>query len=249
MARKYREYTDNDVIENASKSNCLSDLLRKLGLKAIGGNYNHIRKTLQRLKINCDHWDSKKNKAWSKGKQLKDWSEYSRVENFKHHLIAKRGHKCERCNLAEWQNQKIPLEIEHINGDRTDNNENNLSILCCNCHALTPTWRGRKNKLPKPEKKNEDIIQKECLYCLSKFSGNKKFCSLICSNKYNGLKRIESDCYTKIKWPSIDVLNNMIDQNGYLKTSKLLGVSDNAIRKHIKNRNKYLKTNNISNFL
>lgn len=147
MSRKYREYTDEDVIKLSAQSSGMSELLRKLGLRVAGGNFNHMRKTLQRLGLNCEHWDPKKNQAWSKGKQLKDWSDYSKTESLKPHLIQERGHKCERCLLSEWQGKEIPLEVEHSNGDRTDNRKENLLLLCCNCHALTKTWRGRKNKV------------------------------------------------------------------------------------------------------
>jgi hypothetical protein len=41
--------------------------------------------------------------------------------------------------------QNIPLELEHKNGNNTDNRIENLTLLCPNCHALTETYRG-KNK-------------------------------------------------------------------------------------------------------
>jgi hypothetical protein len=100
-----------------------------------------IKKIIQELKIDCSHWTGQ---AWNKNEQLKDWSEYSRVEKLKPHLLSLRGHKCEQCQRTEWENKSIPLEVEHINGDRTDNRLENLKLLCCNCHALTPTWRRRK---------------------------------------------------------------------------------------------------------
>ncbi|MDE1988391.1 MAG: HNH endonuclease, partial [Patescibacteria group bacterium] len=37
----------------------------------------------------------------------------------------------------------LPLELDHINGDRHDNRLENLRILCPNCHSLKPTHRGR----------------------------------------------------------------------------------------------------------
>ena len=38
---------------------------------------------------------------------------------------------------------KIALELEHVDGDNTNNDLSNLKFLCPNCHSMTPTWRGR----------------------------------------------------------------------------------------------------------
>lgn len=38
----------------------------------------------------------------------------------------------------------LPLELDHINGERSDNRIENPGILCPNCHALTETYRGKK---------------------------------------------------------------------------------------------------------
>jgi len=142
MLRKYRNYTDQDIIRIAAEVTSMAQLLKKLGLKATGGNYANIRKALQRLNLNCEHWTGQ---GWSKDQQLKDWSGYSKIEALKPHLIKKRGHQCERCELKTWQGKPITLEVDHVNGDRTDNREENLKLYCPNCHALTPTWRGRKD--------------------------------------------------------------------------------------------------------
>ena len=55
-------------------------------------------------------------------------------------------HKCYRCNLQEWQNQEIPLELEHIDGNPNNHVINNLTLLCPNCHALTSTYKGKNHK-------------------------------------------------------------------------------------------------------
>lgn len=142
MARKYKEYTDDDVIKAAAKVTSMAQLLNSLDLQVAGGNYANMKKTLQRLEVNCDHW---RGQAWNKDQQLKDWSEYTKPARAKPHLIKKRGHACETCGRKTWQGYPIPLELDHINGDRTDNREENWRLNCPNCHALTPTWRGRKN--------------------------------------------------------------------------------------------------------
>ena len=64
-------------------------------------------------------------------------------------LLWRDGYKhkqCEICNGVEWNGVEIPLELDHINGDRYDNRLENLRILCPNCHAQTDTYRGRNKK-------------------------------------------------------------------------------------------------------
>lgn len=51
--------------------------------------------------------------------------------------------RCSCCGGTRWQEGPIPLELDHVNGDRCDNRLQNLRLLCPNCHALTPTYRGR----------------------------------------------------------------------------------------------------------
>jgi hypothetical protein len=136
-----KRYTDNDIILGASQVKSIAGLLSYLGLKPTGGNYSNIKRKLQTLHINTDHWTGA---AWSKGEQLKDWKDYTRASNFKKHLIRLRGNVCECCNLTTWLNKLIKLELHHIDGNRTNNNAKNLQLLCPNCHSYTDTWRNNK---------------------------------------------------------------------------------------------------------
>lgn len=54
--------------------------------------------------------------------------------------------RCEHCRRTEWRDAPIPLELDHVNGDPTDNRLHNLRVLCPNCHALTPTYCGRNRR-------------------------------------------------------------------------------------------------------
>lgn len=54
---------------------------------------------------------------------------------------------CEECGWAEKaRDGRVPLELDHINGDPRDNRIENLRILCPNCHSLKATHRGRNRR-------------------------------------------------------------------------------------------------------
>jgi hypothetical protein len=59
-------------------------------------------------------------------------------------LVEQRGEKCERCgwNKVHSVTGKVPIEIEHIDGNWMNCRPKNLAVLCPNCHSLTPTFRG-----------------------------------------------------------------------------------------------------------
>jgi hypothetical protein len=62
---------------------------------------------------------------------------------------------CSACGWAERHpvTKRIPVEVEHIDGDWKNNHPTNLTLLCPSCHALTPTYRalnwgrGRQTRL------------------------------------------------------------------------------------------------------
>jgi len=73
-----------------------------------------------------------------KGKQYKNTS-----ANIRKYLWEKYNGKCSRCG---WDTPnpvtgRPVLEVEHIDGDHMNNKEENLDLICLNCHSLTPTYR------------------------------------------------------------------------------------------------------------
>ena len=54
--------------------------------------------------------------------------------------------KCDICNFYKWNNEIIPLELHHKDGNYKNNKLSNLQLLCPNCHAQTDTYRGKNKK-------------------------------------------------------------------------------------------------------
>ncbi len=160
MNSKYK-YDETELREKVKQSVNMRHLLSLYGVVPAGGNYGTMKRQLKHFKIDTSHWGTvKQRQGWLKGKThnwsprmplsqilVKDteWGGGShRLKNrlFEENIFER---KCYGCNLYEWKDSPIPLELEHINGDRMDYQKANLTILCPNCHALTKTYRG-KNK-------------------------------------------------------------------------------------------------------
>lgn len=65
-------------------------------------------------------------------------------DRIRNYLFEKYDNKCSKCGWSEV-NQftgRIPLEVEHIDGDYKNNRPENLTLLCPNCHSLTEHYRG-----------------------------------------------------------------------------------------------------------
>lgn len=68
-------------------------------------------------------------------------------KNIKEYLLKNNifEYKCNICNLTQWNNKYISLDLDHIDGNRNNNLLNNLRLLCPNCHSQTETYKGKKN--------------------------------------------------------------------------------------------------------
>lgn len=71
------------------------------------------------------------------------------ISNYiRRYLFEKHHNKCEKCGWSEINKHtgRIPLQIHHIDGNCTNNNEDNLQLLCPNCHSLTDNYCGANKK-------------------------------------------------------------------------------------------------------
>jgi hypothetical protein len=151
FSMKLRKYTKEQLAKAVKESTSKRQVLLKLGVAPYGGNYDVLRKALYHFCIDTSHFTGQ---AWNKGKQLppkvdleKYLSNQIPIQSYKlKNRLLKDGvfeHACMSCKRKTWLSQDIPLELDHINGDNSDNRIQNLRLLCPNCHALTPTYRSK----------------------------------------------------------------------------------------------------------
>lgn len=161
--RTGRRYTDEELIAAVSAEQTMHAVLRRLGYTPNGGIYRAVSAHIREIGLDTSHFTGQ---AWARGRPgrseprpLADvlvlGSPYNSAR-LRRRLVAaglKPTH-CERCGLSEWQGTPLPLHLDHINGDHTDNRLENLRILCPNCHAITETWAGRNRRKGKPAYSN-----------------------------------------------------------------------------------------------
>jgi len=51
-------------------------------------------------------------------------------------------YKCSVCGISNYNNMPITLQVDHIDGDPSNNIPSNLRLICPNCHSQTDTFSG-----------------------------------------------------------------------------------------------------------
>ena len=98
-------------------------------------------------------------KKWKENKISGMRGAYQISMHLKTYLLQKYNFKCARCGWGEVNKytNKLPLEIEHIDGNYLNNKEENLIVLCPNCHSLTSTYKGANKDFGRKSRKKYNI--------------------------------------------------------------------------------------------
>jgi hypothetical protein len=135
-------------------------------------SYNNTRKESKYPVKNCQHCGveyQNANPKYCSHKCATDNRAKKSIENYvstwtvkpqstipKKYVIATKGYKCECCGISEWMDKPIGLQLDHIDGNADNNHEDNLRLLCPNCHTQQDTYAGKNknagNNKPKKEK-------------------------------------------------------------------------------------------------
>lgn len=208
------DFADEDFETIVKGSITFAEIAKKCGYRA-KTSFKPIKRRIELLNIDISHLT---NRASIKPPYKHENifcvnSKYSSMQQLKNKLlnIYKWKYECSICKISTWQNQKISLEIDHINGDNKDHRFCNLRFLCPNCHSQTLTYKGR-NK--------QNINKKFCLDCSKKIVKTSIRC-VSCNNKQKLKQKPET-------------LEQDILELGFCGTGRKYGVTDNAIRKWCK---------------
>jgi hypothetical protein len=154
---KLKKYTLQQLQDAVNTSTSVRETLQKLNVICAGGNYATFHKAIKHFNIDIKHFTGKLSAFKLRGRTGKNLIPLESIlkqdTNYSTNTLRKRllknnhfNHVCSSCANTTWMGAAIPLELDHINGVRTDNRIENLRLLCPNCHALTSTYRGKNKK-------------------------------------------------------------------------------------------------------
>lgn len=239
-------WTDEDFTQAVREARCFSDVERFLGYAKLGGagRASFIKKHAEKLGLRLDHFLSSPGIMQARTREnifcenssaapatVRRWAK-------KHEDIK---YECSHCDAIEvvdngavyrGNGKAIVLQLDHRNGDRTDNRIENLRWLCPNCHSQTPTFAGKKNV----ELKKQEILERltpmrenirECEWCKSSFKHQirkTRYCSASCS----------VIARRKVIHPTKSLLSKLVWEMPTEKVAEKYGVTGKAVEKWCK---------------
>ena len=214
----WMRHTQEAIAEAVAKSRNWSEVCRLLGIEPATGAQTHVSRRAKKWGIDWSHFTGRPSVPQKRKQPIDAYLTNQlpiRSHSLREKLIAsgRKEHKCEKCGLTEWLGEPIPLELDHIDGNHWNNADENVWVICPNCHALkTRQQRAANKKTYLCPGCGRKILKrsKSCIYCRPSYPRK-----------------------TKIPWPEISELRTMIAGSNVVTTARNLGVSDKALRKHV----------------
>lgn len=229
---QHNRYTYDNLSAAVANSTSWKQVLQGFGVAPGGGTQLHLRNLAQEWGINVSHFripqHSGKNRKrfFSEVLVLLPPGKVENTKILRRALIESgRKYQCEECGLGpEWNGKPLVIQIDHRNGKRNDNRPENLFFVDPNCHTQTDNY-GSKNATTLGKR------EWRCVECEILISRGAKRC-IRCARK--SPSRFSS--ISKIVWPELEILIEMVNSLGYKGAGKSLGVSDNSVRTHLRRR-------------
>jgi len=218
-----------EIADNSSSNN---EILGFFGLRIAGSNSATLKKILEYhgvdlTKLNANRESSRLKKIAEMTQMRGENRTYDDIKSCNFSTLRKYilknnllEYKCQipECGNTGWHcGRPLTLEIDHIDGDRSNNELKNLRFLCPSCHSQTETFAGKSR------------IKRTVKFCKCGNKLGKDNLSGICKKcSFSGLEKIKKFEVTK------EELESLVAEHSLLKIGEMFGVSDNAIRKRCK---------------
>lgn len=228
-----RTWTDDQLQKVVSTSTTYVEVYRKLGL--IGNRHESVIRRMAELGIDAGHFHIRCKRT---GPQVEITLEdilhsgkYFASSYVKTRLLSAGllEYRCADCGIAEWRGRPLTLQLHHKDGNNRNNKIVNLSLLCPNCHAQTPTYCNGWSK-----RKMEKVLY-VCILCRTQVSTGCRYCVSCAPNT-----KVSRD------WPSMVVLRKLMEEKGPLETSRHLEVSRNMLYCHLKKNGFYSEQSSLA---
>lgn len=218
-----------DIVQLVAESNSFSDVLRRQGKAITGNSHKALKKKVLSMGIDTRHFKS--GGMVSSDKNKKHFSEvlvYNRsgVGRREHGKVIRRAmiesgipYECRECGIGpDWRGRPLMIEVHHIDEDFLNNEPGNICFLCPNCHS------------------QHDSTKRRVVHICPECGGVRYKTSALCRGCESGKGRVHN---RKIEWPPTQDLIDMVLLSNYSAVGRKLGVTDNAIRKHLQRQTGY----------
>ncbi|MEV0962132.1 HNH endonuclease signature motif containing protein [Streptomyces sp. NPDC049910] len=152
-----RRPTASELAAAVDASYSLAAVLKRLGRPDNGGQRVRLKQWITEARLDTGHFLGQAHQRGMPGTTpplraecvlVKHDGKRRRKAEHLRRALAEIGRvtKCAECGTGpEWHGRAMTLEVDHVNGDWSDDRAQNLRLLCPNCHAVTSTWcRGQQ---------------------------------------------------------------------------------------------------------
>jgi len=138
--------TRDKLLKAVEGSYSMAEVVRKLGLNKSKNTYSTLKKEIEFYNIKTHFRKRNRNTIPYENREIYcENSTYDRT-TLRNRIIKENilKYQCYECGIVNWNDKKLSLQLDHINGIPNDHRIENLRFLCPNCHSQTKTWGNKK---------------------------------------------------------------------------------------------------------